>query len=238
MDKRKVSALRNAGWSEAEIAKEMQVSVEDVRRVTSQNAEKEAKPPKPTSEAEKGRRLVCLTGEDLDELFERVAQIGARAGIEKYQEEMKSTQKRKADKKLHNTKLLLRNYRMLEIHSENSVFRRAQMSESAADILESMMTMTSDELVVESIRKSATRTAIIVSHIKTMLEMFKICCERSSNELDDRRYDVIYGLYIAEPKVTRKEIAEKWSISVDTTYSDEKIAVERLSALLFGVDGL
>lgn len=238
MDKGKVSALQNAGWSEDEIAKEMQVGVEDVRRAAMQNAKKEARPPKSATEVAEGRRLVCLTGEDLNELFERAAQIGARAGIEKYQEELKSTQKRKADKKLHNTKLLLRNYRMLEIHSENSVFRRAQMSESAADILESMMTMTSDELVVESIRKSATRTSIIVGHIKTMLEMFKICCERSSNELDLRRYDVIYGLYIAELKVTRKEIAEKWSVSVDTTYSDEKIAIERLSALLFGVDGL
>lgn len=238
MDKGKLSALQKAGWSEDEIAKEMQVDVEDVRRAASKHAEKEAKPPKPTSEVAEDMRIVCLTGEDLDELFERAAQIGARAGIEKYQEELKSTHKRKADKKLHNTKLLLRNYRMLEIHSENSVFRRAQMSESAADILESMMTMTSDELVVESIRKSATRTAIIVSHIKTMLEMFKIFCERSSNELDVRRYDVIHGLYIAEPKVTRKEITEKWNISVDTTYSDEKIAIERLSALLFGVDGL
>ncbi len=238
MDKGKVSALQKAGWSEDKIAKEMQVGVEDVRRAALQNVEKEAKPPKLAPKVAEDRRIVCLTGEDLDELFERAAQIGARAGIEKYQEELKSTQKRKADKKLHNTKLLLRNYRMLEIHSENSVFRRVQMSESAADILESMMTMTSDELVVESIRKSATRTAIIVNHIKTMLEMFKVCCERSSNELDERRYDVIYGLYIADPKVTRKEIADKWSVSVDTTYSDEKIAIERLSALLFGVDGL
>lgn len=238
MDKGKVSALQKAGWSEDEIAKEMQVGVEDVRRAASQNAENEAKIPKQMPKEAEDRRVFCLTGEDLDELLERAAQIGARAGIEKYQEELKSTQKRKADKKLHNTKLLLRNYRMLEIHSENSVFRRVQMSESAADILESMMTMTSDNLVVESIRKSATRTAIIVGHIKTMLEMFKICCERSSNELDERRYDVIYGLYITEPKVTRKEIAEKWSVSVDTTYSDEKIAIERLSALLFGVDGL
>lgn len=236
MDKGKILALQKAGWSEDKIAKEMQTSVEGIRRAISHTADKE-EVSKPVPEADE-KKIVLLSGEDLEELFEKAAQIGARAGIEKYQEELKTTQKWKADRKLHNTKLLLRNYRMLEIHSENSVFRRAQMSESAADILESMMTMTSDELVVESIRKSATRTAIMVSHIKTMLEMFKICCERSSNELDKRRYDVIYGLYIAEPKVTRKEIAEKWSVSVDTTYSDEKIAIERLSALLFGVDGL
>lgn len=235
MDRGKVSALQKAGWNEDEIAKEMECGVEDVRRAS---APKEKTEEQPEQQPEQERKIICLRGEDLEELFERAAQIGARAGIEKYQEELKSTQKRKADKKLHNTKLLLRNYRMLEIHSENSVFRRAQMHESAADILERMMTMSDDDMVVESIRKSVTRTAIIVSHIKTMLEMFKICCERSSNELDERRYDIIHGLYIAEPKVTRKELATKWNISADTTYADEKIAIERLSALLFGVDGL
>lgn len=31
---------------------------------------------------------------------------------------------------------------------------------------------------------------------------------------------------------------KKWNVSSDTTYLDEKIAIERLSALIFGVDGL
>lgn len=182
--------------------------------------------------------LISLTKEDLQELFEQAAEIGAKAGIDKYKDEVKAANKKRGDKRLHNTRLLLRNYRMLEIHAENSVFGRTQMNESAADILESMMNMYNDAVVVESIKNSATRTAIIVSHIKTMLEMYKICCERSTNEIDMRRYDVIYGLYISDPKITRKELMEKWNVSQDTTYSDEKIAIERLSALLFGVDGL
>ena len=71
-----------------------------------------------------------------------------------------------------------------------------------------------------------------------MLDMFEICCERSENEIDRRRYDIVYGLYVSEPKVSRKELMKKWNISLDTTYSDEKVAIERLSALIFGVDGL
>ena len=112
------------------------------------------------------------------------------------------------------------------------------MEESAADILESMMNIYNDVLAVESIKNSATRTGIIVSHVRTMLEIFEVCCEKSSNELDKRRYDIIYGLYISEDKISRKELAEKWNVSNDTTYIDEKIALERLSALIFGVDGL
>lgn len=182
--------------------------------------------------------LITLSKEDLQELMEKAAIAGAKAGIDRYEMELKDRQKKHRDKRYHNTKLLLRNYRMLQINAENSVFSRSQMEESAADILDNMMNMYNDEVIVESIKTSATRTAIIVSHVKTMIRMYQICCEQSENEIDKRRYDIIYGLYISDPKITRKELMDKWNISSDTTYTDEKIAIERLSALIFGVDGL
>ena len=182
--------------------------------------------------------LITLSKEDLQELMEKAAVAGAKAGIDRYEAELKDRQKKYRDKRYHNTKLLLRNYRMLQINAENSVFGRSQMEESAADILDNMMNMYNDEVIVESIKTSATRTAIIVSHVKTMILMYQICCEQSGNEIDKRRYDIIYGLYISDPKITRKELMDKWNISSDTTYTDEKIAIERLSALIFGVDGL
>lgn len=182
--------------------------------------------------------LITLSKEDLQELMEKAAVAGAKAGIDRYEAELKDRQKKYRDKRYHNTKLLLRNYRMLQINAENSVFGRSQMEESAADILDNMMNMYNDEVIVESIKTSATRTTIIVSHVKTMIRMYQICCEQSGNEIDKRRYDIIYGLYISDPKITRKELMNKWNISSDTTYTDEKIAIERLSALIFGVDGL
>lgn len=182
--------------------------------------------------------LITLSKEDLQELMEKAAVAGAKAGIDRYEAELKDRQKKYRDKRYHNTKLLLRNYRMLQINAENSVFGRSQMEESAADILDNMMNMYNDEVIVESIKTSATRTAIIVSHVKTMIRMYQICCEQSGNEIDKRRYDIIYGLYISDPKITRKELMNKWNISSYTTYTDEKIAIERLSALIFGVDGL
>ncbi len=182
--------------------------------------------------------LISLTKEDLQELMEKAANAGAIAGIEKYENELRERQKKSRDDRYHNTKLLLRNYRMLQINAENSVFGRSQMQESAADILHNMLHLYDDTVIVESIKSSATRTAIIVSHVRTMLDIYKICCERSGNEIDLRRYDIIYGLYISELKITRKELMKKWNVSSDTTYLDEKIAIERLSALIFGVDGL
>ena len=182
--------------------------------------------------------LISLTKEDLQELMEKAANAGAIAGIEKYENELKERQKKSRDDRYHNTKLLLRNYRMLQINAENSVFGRSQMQESAADILHNMLHLYVDTVIVESIMSSATRRSIIVSLVRTMLDIYLICCERSGNEIDLRRYDIIYGLYISELKITRKELMKKWNVSSDTTYLDEKIAIERLSALIFGVDGL
>lgn len=182
--------------------------------------------------------IITLSKEDLQELLEKAAAVGAKTGIDRYEEELKKAQGKRVDRRFHNTKLLLRNYRMLQVNAENSVFGRTQMKESAADILESMMNIYSDQVIVESIKNSATRTAIIVSHVKTMIDMYQISCERSNSEIDKRRFDIIHGLYISSYNTTRKELAKKWSVSVDTTYSDEKITIERLSALIFGVDGL
>ena len=113
------------------------------------------------------------------------------------------------------------------------------MEESALDILESMMTMYDNEVIIESIKRSATRTAVIVSHIETMFGLYEAYCDKSQNrDIDMRRYEVIWDMYMAADTLSVKEIAEKQHISKDTVYSDLRIAIERLTALIFGVDGL
>lgn len=187
---------------------------------------------------ENGKIIVALEKSELENMLKEAAEIGAKVGIEKYEEELKRYRNKRTDRRYHNTKLLLRNYRNLNVNAEDSVFGRSQMEESAADILTSMMNMYDSEVVVESIMRSATRTAIIVTHVKKMLELYQIYCERSSNPIETRRYNVVYDLYIANIKLNRKEIAEKYNISKETTYKDEKIAIESLSSLIFGIDGV
>lgn len=185
------------------------------------------------------RTLITLTPEQLKSIYERAAEIGAKEALKAYEQERKKEQGKRADRRLRNTKLLLRNYHMLKEHAENSVFGRTQMEESALDILESMMNMYDNEVIIESIKRSATRTAIIVSHIETMFGLYDAYCEKSQNrEIDRRRYEVIWDRYMAEPVLSAKEIADKQNMSKENVYSDLKVAEERLTALIFGVDGL
>lgn len=182
--------------------------------------------------------LVTLTKEDLNSLCSKAAEVGAKTALEKFEQERRSQHNKAVDRRLHNTKLLLRNYRMLKENVDNSIFGRSQMEESAADILCSMMNLYDDEVIVDSIKRSATRTAIIVSHVETMLSLYKAYCDRSSNDLDRRRYEVIYDMYMAEETLKPPQIAKKQNMSKENVYADIKIAIERLSALIFGVDGL
>lgn len=183
--------------------------------------------------------MVTLTPVQLKDIYETAAAIGAREALKVFEQERKKEYSCRSDRRLRNTKLLLRNYHMLKEHAQNSVFGRTQMEESALDILESMMDMYDNEVIIESIKRSATRTAVIVSHIETMFGLYEVYCDKSQNrDIDMRRYEVIWDMYMAEDTLTAKEIAEKQHMSKDTVYSDLKIATERLTALIFGVDGL
>ena len=184
-------------------------------------------------------KLVVLTAEELRSIYERAAIIGAQEAMKRVEQERKKELGQRTDRRLHNTKLLLRNYRMLKAHAEQSVFSRSQVDESAFDILELMMSGRESDYVIDSIKKSAARTAIMVNHVETMLGLYAAYCDKSPNrEIEQRRYDVIWYMYMTEDNLSAKEIANKLNIAKKTVYADLRIAEERLSALLFGVDGL
>ena len=191
------------------------------------------------SQTTDNKALVVLTHEQLKEIYENAAAIGAKEALKMFEQERKKEHGKRADRRLRNTKLLLRNYHMMKEHAENSVFGRTQMEESAIDILESMMSMYDNEVIIESIKRSATRTAVIVSHIETMFELYEAYCGNSTNrEIEMRRYEVVWDMYMADNTLSAKEIANKQNISTRNVYEDIKVATERLSALIFGVDGL
>lgn len=60
-----------------------------------------------------------------EEQKREVIDLAVAAGIRAYRSEATKHQKEIYDKRLHNTKLLMRNYRSLKEHSENAVFDAA-----------------------------------------------------------------------------------------------------------------
>lgn len=239
-DIKKIMALRKAGWKTERIAAEVHMELDAVNKIISEYVETEKNEIKPEQETEgKGITLISITPEQMKDIYEKAAAIGAKEALKVFGQERKKEYNNRRDSRLMNTKLLLRNYHMLKEHAKNSVFGRTQMEESALDILESMMTMYSDEVIIESIKRSATRTGIIVTHIETMFGLYQSYCQNAVNrDIELRRYEVLWDMYMADDILSAEDIAKKQNISIRNVYKDIKIATERLSALIFGVDGL
>ena len=178
------------------------------------------------------------TPDNVEALVRLAAEAGAKAALETIEKEKQKERKSRHDRRLRNTKLLLRNFRMFKEHCRNAVFEVSQLDENAIDILDLMWNRTGSDNFVESIKKSAQRTAIIMQHITDMLGLYEAYCFRSGKPEDSRRYRVIDAMYIADEPLTPAQIAEHEDIDVRTVYKDVDAAAEKLSALIFGIDGL
>lgn len=176
---------------------------------------------------------------DRDYIVKLAAEIGAKTALSTLEDKIKISQKERSDRRLRNTKLLLRNYRMFKAHAENAVFDASQIDENAYDIIDLMSDRWQDsEIFVSSIKQSVARTVTIVSHIDTMLQLYEVFCEKSGNPEEIRRSSVIRALYIDENPLTVKELADKYFVTSRTIYNDIDIACERIAALIFGIDGI
>jgi len=158
--------------------------------------------------------------------------------IECYNAAREHSQKERYDKRLHNTKLLLKNYRELVRHSQNAIYETAQLDDdSLFDILD-VMGISKGNHYIESIKASTERTQIILAHVNKMLMLYRIYCENSSAMEDKRRFRVLNALYIQEPPKTREQIAKDEFVDVRTIARDVKNATEKITFLLFGIDGI
>lgn len=170
------------------------------------------------------------------------AEVGAAAAVKAVERERKKFKRQQYDKRLHNTKLLLRHYRALNEHYKNAVFdtsRAEEADETFADIMQAMNTTLADEeLYVESIKQSCVRTKVIMAHVNKMLEIYHIMCERSQRPDDARHWRVLSALYLDETATSAGTVARNENIDRRTVYKDIDICVSDLTALLFGIGGI
>lgn len=175
-----------------------------------------------------------------EEIVRIAGEAGALAALQAVERQRKRLDAEKGDRRLRNTKLLLKNYRMLTAHCEYAISEIKDVaSEDPYDIIDMLDTSwIGEDAYVESIRRSTERTALMVRHIQEMLSLYRMYCEASGREEEERRYRTIDRMYIAEKRMSAREIAESECLDLRTVYKDIDLAVERLAALIFGIDGL
>lgn len=178
----------------------------------------------------------------MDLAIQKGVAAGVQAAADRMEEERKRERKGRYDRRLHNTRLLLKHYRALKHHAIGAVSTGKMdrpARENAIDILDSLDDeRIDDHLYIESIKRSQRRTQIILDHIDEMLRYWLIDCQQSGKEEAMRRYRIIIGTYISEDPATAEDLAEQESIERRTVYKDIKAAMRPLSALIFGIDGI
>lgn len=179
----------------------------------------------------------------MDIAIEKGVAAGVKAAADRMEEERKKDRKGRYDRRLHNTRLLMKNYRALKHHALGAVHTGAQanekIEENAVDILEELDDeRVDDRLYIESIKRSQQRTRIIIEHIDEMLRYWKIDCEQSGKEEALRRYRIVFATYIGDDQIAAEDLARREHIEKRTVYKDIKAAMRPLSALIFGIDGI
>lgn len=173
------------------------------------------------------------------------AKAGAAAAIKTLEDERRRQKRKQYDKRLYNTKLLLRHYRTLNEHYKHGIYTTNEgmfldeaLDESFSDIMEDIGMSGDESLCIESIKRSCTRTKIIMSHVNKMLEIYEIMCKRSKRQDDARHWRVLQALYLAENATPASKVAAAEHIDRRTVYKDIDMCVTDLTALLFGIEGV
>ncbi|MFS1519638.1 hypothetical protein V1503_24745 [Bacillus sp. SCS-151] len=171
-------------------------------------------------------------------LIEQVTKISTemavKAAMEYMEEQKKKEEKEKYDKRLRNTKILIKNYRNFVLHTKDIQDDIDQLNDNLLiDDLHG-----ADELAVESIKRSKQRTLAMIKFINQMFVLYKNRCEDSDKPEDMRRYETVFYMYISDDKKTVNQIAKENCIDNRTVYKDINNACKELSSLMFGVDGI
>ena len=138
----------------------------------------------------------------------------------------KSFSKTESEKELRNTKELLKNYRFLEKHLDVALPK-----------IDDDTRLSQYELSLISLLGYRARSKEMLIFVNQILERYKSLCMEGTPE-QQRRYRIIRALYIDGPAVTRTKLAAHFSCDEKTIRRDERRAIDELSVMIFGIDGL
>lgn len=155
-----------------------------------------------------------------DELIEKAV----KSAIKEYSKEQKAEKKRKA---LHNTKLLLKNYRKIQQSIEEGVFEVMQLEK------EYIVLNDTDELYIESIKRSKLRSLIVIAHIDKALVMTQEECNKKGIP---EKYNAFVDCLL--DGVTYDEAAERYNSSKTSISRWINDITKEISIQLFGVEGV
>ena len=170
------------------------------------------------------------------DIIELAAQKAAHVTLETLAKQKKKERRERRDWRLRNTRLLLEHLQEFDTHAHKSVYDVRKVLESAQNDPEGVYSQQlsgRQDVYLEGLAISAGRTETLVQQTKSMLELYRLQCEKGNAE-KQRRYRVL-AAHTLEGK-DYQQIMDEEAISKSTVFRDIDLAVEELSIMLFGAD--
>lgn len=166
-----------------------------------------------------------------------ISKYATEKAVAIFKEQLRERREKVKDYRLKNTRLLVKKYKWLKNFTGNAVSELTQLlSEEELVYLESLGMESFETRRVESIKDSVIFTNTVLGHIDTMLELYKNKCLSSDREDVQRRWRVLYAMYLSDEIVTPEDVAEQEHINDRTVYKTLNAAIADLSVLFFGID--
>ncbi|MCF8017820.1 MAG: hypothetical protein K9L62_00345 [Vallitaleaceae bacterium] len=169
-----------------------------------------------------------------DNIVRVAAEVASKTAIEVYTKQKEKEKRMRSDRRLRDTKRLMRNYREIKVHAGDAIASLAEIETEDFDFFQSLME-DMNEIDVKAIIQSKAKSAIMLTHIDTMLQAYQTICYGSKKPEEQRRYRVLESMRLVDDPPSVSEIAERENIDTRTVYKDLDAACEKMSALLFGI---
>jgi hypothetical protein len=166
-----------------------------------------------------------------EEQLEIISKAAALAVYELLERENQKRKKDRQDRRLHNIKLLLRNYRSLVLHCEDWKDELVAIDRTSIQDLD-ISTISIE--AIESIKKSKEKSLAMVMFIRSKMLAYKNSC--TDEEL--KYFRVLEKKYLTEYKYSILDIAEDEQIDRATVYRYLDKAISELPVVFFGVDAI
>lgn len=184
--------------------------------------------------------------EYIKEYIEAGVTRGVDLGVKNLIEKSKNRHNEIVDNRLHNTKLLLTNYRKFVNYIDNAIYTdtKKDIDEmNYKDIIDKvdneLYNNKQDNDIVFSILKSKKRTEIIIKHIKQMIEVYLKNANLSNDDIEKRIAEELNTYYIKGNKTpTLDEMSDIFFLTPKQIRRDLEKAINEVSILMFGFDGI
>lgn len=171
---------------------------------------------------------MLLGGGKVKGLSKELIEVIAEAVVAQQEKSMQQSKKKTRDRRLRNTNLLLKNYRMLTKHCEHILVEIEEYEDIVFD---------PNDLQIHALMKYKAKTKKMLAYFDAVFRSYKQYCAVSGIAAK-RRADVIERKYINPKNQTAEEIAEYYDLEKRTVFRDINKATDELSVFLFGIDSL